>query len=389
MIRAVLAVFGKEVREALRDRRALASGLLYAVLGPLVTALALMAVGRATDPDANVAVTVSGSEHAPDLVAFLERERVTVERAPRTREVAVGERGGPRVWLTIPESYPLDFRAARPVTLQLTHDSARSGSRTALVRVRAVLLRFDQRTSALRLLARGVVPSAVRPLELDEVDVATAASRAAAALAMLPMFLLLAAFVGSLAPAIDATAGERERGSLEPLLAHPAPRLALAAGKGLASAVAAAVTVAATLGVTYAVLESPRIQELELAVGLTPRGAWELLAILLPLALLAPSLQMLVALFAKSFKEAQSYLSLLLFVPLVPGFLLAFGTVPESPVLGYVPLVGQQLLAMAVLRGEAVPVAQHALLSISTLGLAGAAVAATARLFSHEGLLTS
>src|SRR5438094_580466 len=187
------------------------------------------------------------------------------------------------------------------------------------MRARRLLEIYVRRMSALRMIARGVSPTLVAPLEVTDLDLATAEKTAANVLGMMPLFLLMAVFMGGLHLAIDSTAGERERGSLEPLLVNPVRRGAVAVGKWLA-VVAAAVTaiVVALLGFMLAIARVP-LQDLGIKFHL---GAPELIGMLLacvPLAFFAAALEMTAALFARTFKEAQTYLSMMLLVPIIPA----------------------------------------------------------------------
>ncbi len=385
-VKITRVVFQKELREGLRDRRAFGSALLYGVFGPVVAAMALLALSRSGEVKGPLRVSVEGVDRAPSLVAFLVGEGVRLDPPPRDIPNAV-RKGQVAVGLVITDRFARDFVEGRPASLRIVVDTASPASRSQGRRLQALLAQYAGRVASTRLLARGVSPAAVEPLRLSGVDVSTASSRAATALATLPMFLLLAAFVASMTLAIDATAGERERGSLEPLLLNPAPRHALAAGKCLAASTLAALGVLATLLVTLAVLASSALRDLELAFFFGPREASVLFALLLPIAFLAPAVQMAAALFAKSFKEAQSYLSLLLFVPMVPGFLIAFGGAPQNPSMRLLPLVGHQMLIAEVLRGESPRLPVAAVLTLGTLGLAALATMATGYLLSRERMV--
>ena len=204
---------------------------------------------------------------------------------------------------------------------------------------------------------------------------------------MLPIFLMMAAFVGGMSTAIDVTAGERERGSLESLLLFPVSRVALAGGKWMAAVVVNLLVVVATLVVSVAVLRSPKLDGLgfRFADDFGSLALW--LAILLPLTLLGPALQMAVALFSRSFKEAQTYLSLLVMAPALPGLVFAFRSVEIESWMRWTPIVGQQIALEDALRGEALAWASHLGLLAVTCLLAFACVALVSRLLDHEKLV--
>ena len=377
------AVFTKELTDALRDRRSLASGLLYALWGPAVMALALVALAQGRDADTPLRVPVVNGDTAPSLTMFLEQRSAIVERAPE--DPASGIRARTLAFAVVVDpDYAADFTAVRTATVSVLYDGSWAPSSRQAERARALLAEYARRTRDTRLVLRGISPETAVPIDVVDRDLSTAAGRAAGALATLPIFLLVAAFVGGMNVAADAAAGERERGSLEALLVHPVPRLAIAAGKAGAAAVVCALTVVLTLIVAQSALKHPRIQAIDLPVDLAAGDAATILALLLPLAVLIPALQVLMSLFARSFKEAQTQLSMLLFAPMVPGFLFAFGTVLPAPWMTVVPVLGQHLAVMRVLRGEATAWTTALALTAVTLALAGLLVTTTARLLDDE-----
>jgi len=388
MLDRVFAVIRKETFDALRDRRSLAAAFVYALFGPMVMGLALSTLAR-DNASGTVRLAVTGGEHAPSLVAWLGQSRAVVTPPPVGGEAAVFaavRHGRIDAALVIPTTYAEEFRAVRPAKVRLVYDASRGRSRTMARRARALVEAWGQQTAGSRLVARGVSPSVARPIDIGEIDLSTPASRAATVLGMLPIFLLMAAFISSMNTAIDTTAGERERGSLEPLLVHPVPPLALAAGKWAPAVLLSLAGTGLTLFTARLVLDADRLQDLDVAVGLGAGDAVGLFGLLVPLALLAPALQMLAALFARSYKEAQTYLSLLLFAPTLPGFFLALGTFEPPPWMGAVPLVGQHILAARILRGEGAGPAWP-LLAVVTVAGAVIAVVACARWLRDERIV--
>ncbi len=384
-VHPVLAVLRKELLDAARDRRTVASALLFPVLGPLVVGVALSGLARGR-VDRPLVVPVANASAAPSLVAFLARSRAVVAPAPPDPRGAV-RRGEIDVALVVDGAYAGDFAGSRPARVELVHDGTRSRSASSARRLGALLQAYSRETGETRLLARGVSPRITRALRVEEVDLSTAAARAGFALATVPVFLLAAAFASGMGVAADATAGERERGSLEPLLLSPAPPFALALGKWLAAATAAVAGTALTLLVIALMLRWEGVQALDVPLGLGAADAARLAALLVPLALLAAALQLLIGLTAQSYKEAQTQLSLLLLAPMLPGFLFAFGAVTAAPWMERVPVLAQSLLAAEALRGEALSVASLALLGAITVATALGAVAATAFLLRRERIV--
>ena len=379
------AVAFKELRETIRDRRSLLSGLFYGVWGPMVMAIALTALARDRGDDIPLTLAVEGAPRAASLMAFLADRRATV----------ISEDGGVdrvrshtrTVALVIADNYPGDFRASRPATVTLLYDGSWSQSRTQAERVRALLSEYARRVGDTRLILRGVSPSAVVALNLDERDLSTPASRAGAALGTLPIFVLLAAFIGGMSVAADVSAGERERGSLEALLLNPVPRLALVAAKWTAAALVALATVTVTLAVSHAILRLPRIQAIDLPVGLSMSDATQIWLMLAPLALLATSVQLLIALQAKTYKEAHTQLSLMMFLPMIPGFMFAFGSLQPAPWMTFVPMLGQHLIISDIVRGQGPAPGAATGLTLVTLACTLAALWAASVLMTSERIV--
>jgi sodium transport system permease protein len=386
MLRSAGAVFRKELRDAVRDRRSLVSGLLYAFWGPLVMALALVAVGRDRDFERRLTVALEGRDRAPSLAAFLEERGVALVEPPAALLTSVRERNLP-VAIALDADYETRFAQARPARVYLLYEGSSSVSGRDAKRVRELLEEYGRSVGAARLVFRGVAPDIASPLEIVERDLSTALGRAATALATLPLFLLLAAFIGGMNLACDTTAGERERGSLESLLHSPVPRLSLAMGKWGAAFVLSASCVALTILCSSLLLQHPRVQQIDLSIGLRAVDSAAVLVTLLPVAMLAPAIQLWMALYAGSFKEAQTQLSLLLFAPMLPGFLLAFGSIHETGWIRLVPVVGQHILVRDILRGVPLQLGPCMALAAFTLVAAALAGAATARLLGHERIL--
>ncbi|HJW10583.1 MAG TPA: ABC transporter permease subunit, partial [Albitalea sp.] len=227
-----LTVFTKELRDALRDRRTLAVVLVSSVLlGPLVLiALSAFIAGFEARAEKRE-VVLAGIDHAPSLVNYLQRQTYSVKPAPADFEAQLrsARLGDPVVVV------PADFEAAlargdAPL-VELVSDSANKQAESGTSRVQRLLLGYSRERATLALALRGVSPALLEPMRLEERDLASTQTRAAQITGMLPFFVMMAVLYGALNAALDTTAGERERGSLEPLLMNPTARLALVLGK--------------------------------------------------------------------------------------------------------------------------------------------------------------
>lgn len=377
----------KELTDGLRDRRALASALLMPLLGPLLVGVMLTRLAQDEDTRGPLVLPVEGAEHAPALVAFLRAAGAEVVAPPADPEAAVrsGERA---VVLRVEPEYGEAWSTGRPAPVTLVVDGSQQAARTDVERARALLAAYAGQVGTLRLLARGVDPALAQPLAVDERDLATPETRAASILEMAVMFVVMAAFVCSLYLAIDTTAGERERRSLEPLLLNPAPRWALASGKFLAAVAFGVVGTALSLAFVMAVLRRVPLELLGVRATLDLPAALALFVVAVPLAPLAAGLQLCVAAFARSFKEAQTWLGVTLFLPMLPGLVLTLAPARPGSALIAVPILGQQLLAGRVLRGEGLDPVALAACTATTLLVALAGLAGlTALLHREEALL--
>lgn len=382
----MLAVLRKELVDSLRDRRSLTSGLLYSLLGPLLVAMLLGALAKSMGGDKPLQIGVIGGERAPHLLAFLAQREVNIENLSGTAEEALRQ-GKNSVVLEIDASYGDDFRSLRPAGLRLVHDSSTPAGPRSLRRLEGYLEGFARDTARWRLLSRGIDPAITTPLAIQPFDLSTAMARASRVLGSLPIFFLLAAFIGGMNVAIDTTAGERERGSLESLLTHAAPAAALATGKWLAAAFFALLSMVIMLAMSVLVFAKASFEGLGVSIHFGFREALAVFLVLLPLALLVPAIQMLISIHAKNFKEAQTQLSLLMFLPMIPGFLLVAGALEKKPWMFFVPILGQQIEIFDLLGGEAIPAAPFAAGAITTLGLGALLVYLLGRLFGNEKIV--
>lgn len=382
-------VFAKEVGDNVRDRRSLGSALLGALLGPALILIMVLVLGQAlfTKVDKPLSLPVQGVENAPALVQFLEQNNAQIKPAPADPLAAV-RAGDAEVVLIIPPGFGADFSAGHPATVELVLDTSRTSAQVTIERVRRLLSSYSQQIGALRLMARGVNPTVTSALAVQDVDVATPQSQVLLFLNMLPYLLMFTIFAGGAGVIIDATAGERERSSLEPLLINPVARWELVLGKLLASlpfATAAVLVSLAAFGIIFNVIPMEEIVGFRMTVDVSALGV--IFLICLPMIFLASAIQMIIATFARSFKEAQTYVGFLPLIPALPGIGLAF--LPVKPALWtmLIPTFGQQVLINQLMRGEVVSALNVAVSAAVTLALAGALAAVAVRLFDREQIL--
>ena len=386
MIKALGVVFRKELVDSLRDRRSIMAALIWPVTGPLIFALMFTFIAHRQSTEKPLALAVKGAEYAPTLIRWLGQQGVRVTPAPAEPETAVRD-GDEDLVLEIPGDYAEDFKAGRTATLRLIIDESRDKARTPIRRTREYLRRYSAQMASLRLIARGVSPDLANPVAIEDTDLSTPQKVAARVLSMIPFFAMLAAFMGGMNVAIDTSAGERERGSLEALLINPVPRSSVVVGKWLVVAVFNLAVAALTLIAFRIAFAYVPLHELEVQIDLGPRPILLLVAILAPLATFSAALLMTVSLFARSFKEAQTYLSMIVFVPMLPAMMLMLNPVKPTLWMVAVPSLGQILLMNDVLGGLPVGAARLAVAVVSGLVATLIILVVATRLFHRERII--
>lgn len=389
---AVATVWRKEVRESLRDRRTLVSALLFGPLfGPLILAASLQFLVQRTiqEADQRLELAVRYAERAPNLIAWLEARNVAITKVTlddaATRR-AVQDRTWPLV-LSIPAEFAARFAAARPASLQLYSDASASRADRSGARVKMLIAQYGASIGRLRLLARGVDPLLQAPFAVQDIDVSTPQSRSVVVLGMLSYLVLLAMILGGLYLAIDATAGERERHSLEPLLTTPVPREQLIYGKILASATFMLLSLALTVIACAIALRFVELENLGLTARLDAGVVVKIILATAPLSLAAAGLMTVVASFTRSYREAQTWLGVVMLVPTLPIVFVGLADLQPSLGLMVVPSLSQHFLITTLLRGEAIA-PLHALVSAASSLALGAMLAWLAgRLYRRESLL--
>jgi sodium transport system permease protein len=391
-MRAILTVFSKEFRENLRDRRTLFTALVFGPLfAPILFAavLSLMIQRGDTQKDQPLSLAVSHAERAPNLVNQLVAYGVTVvpvSYADAEARASV-QRHEHKLILMVPEEYVTRFAAGRPAPLMLYSDASDNFAERDEHRVKMILAQFSSTIVRLRMSARGLDPMVLAPIAVHDVDVSTPASRSVLALGTMSYFILLTMLMGGLYLSIDATAGERERGSLEPLLTTPVRRDHLIYGKILAACAYMTLSLVLTVTALSILLRFVGLEGFGMSVNLGPLIAVKMILYCLPLVPLGASLMTIVAAYTRSYREAQTYLGLVLLVPTLPlVFASALGLRPTLPLMA-APSLSQHFLITSLLRDEALPLSYTALSVGTTLALGLVLAALAGRLYHRETLL--
>ena len=383
-------VFRKELADALRDRRTWMVVLVSSILaGPLSLLLLSKFVASVEENVARREVFLAGATAAPTLANFIERAGGTVKEAPADYRERVRSGELQNAVVVVPPDFEARLARGESVRLDVVFDDTSSRSQGP-VRVTLGMLRaFSRELGSQRLLARGVGLQVLSPVDVEEINLAAGKSRGAQLLFLVPWLALLGAVVGAISVAIDVTAGERERGSLEPLLMNPVSTPAIVIGKwAVVAACSAAVVVLTLIGFRTAMV----FISSETLSALMQFGAAEsvlFLAMLLPFAAMIAAVNMFAATYGRSHKEAQTYASYLTmlvnFAPVIPLFL----SVRDATWQLFVPAMAQQVVMMRALRGEAVGAVDVLVPAAMAIGITVLALGAQARLLRNERIVFS
>jgi sodium transport system permease protein len=390
-MRALLTVFRKEFRENLRDRRTLVSAFLFGPLfGPLMFGFIVSRMlDQSVQSDEPVSLTICGGEHAPGLTHYLESQGVKLTKVRMTADEArTAVRGGRvPVALVIPAEYPELFAGGAPAPVLLVADSSDLQTRKVVDRARVILAGYSSMIAQARLQIRGVDPLLALPVAVNDVDVATPSGRAVLVIGFMTYFVLFAVLIGGLYLAIDSTAGERERGSLESLLSLPVARSSLVAGKVLATCAYMCLSLGLSLVAFVVVFRFVPLEKLGMSANMGLGTALELFAICLPFVPLGAALMTFVASFTRSYREAQTYLSLVLLVPTLPIMFASIYSLKTRRSLMFIPSLSQHLLMTSVLRDEPVAALDLAVSAAASLLAALALVVLICRHWRRETIL--
>ena len=369
---SMLTVVRKEWLDFYRDRRTFMLSLLVA---PLLYPLIFLGIGKLSEMRAetqlekDLALPVVGMERAPNLVAMLRAYGIEAEQAPADIEDRIRAQDEDLA-LVIDEKFAEDWRAGKPAKVDVVTDTTRRNADVAVARVSKVLEGYGKTVGSLRLLVRGVDPGIAAPLNVGTRDLATPEAKRSSFMAiLLPMILTIFAFIGGAHLAMDTTAGERERQSLEPLLATPVSRASLVGGKMLAAVLLGLLSMLLIL-LSFKVTAT-LVSGMGRQMDVSFMAMGKLLLTLLPLVLIGTALITALAAGAKSMKEAQSHIMWLMMLPMLPAYGLMAYPIKDTALWQYaVPFLSQNQLIQKITRGEAASAEQWGLYLAASLALA-------------------
>lgn len=382
----IATIVAKEVVDTLRDRRTALVTLMPALFGPIFLVLMLHLVASQSDKARVLELPVAGAANAPALVDFLARQQVEIKPAPADFETRVRD-GNLDVALDIDTRFAEDVARGKPGIVRLYYDRSRDRARASIEQTESLLRAFNREWGRGRLVLRGVSPEVASPLDVEVHDLATPQSSGSIVLFLVAYYGLFAALMGGLAAALDATAGERERQSLEPLLTTPVRPLELATAKWAAVVALDATVVVLTLAGFYVTLRFAPLPAVGIPFLFSLTELGRFLVVLVPLVLLMPAVMLYVGARGRTFKEAQANVSLLLTVVAIIPFLPMFLQKKDPPWLTWIPVSGQYSLLSRALRGEALPWLDLLQSCVMPLALVAIALTLVARLLARESTL--
>ncbi|WP_041407549.1 ABC transporter permease [Shewanella loihica] len=355
---SIITMVRKELTDAARDKRSVMAGLYYAIGAPLMMCgMFMILIGQITSPEA-LNITITHGERAPDLVKYLASNEISQGDEADRKEIE----------LVISPDYAANMAKSQAAEIVLIADNSNEKLQSSIRRLEKALQQYSAEIGSLRLIARGIDPKVMQPIKVKVEDQATSDSKGGMILGVAIFMMVYAVFISGMNLAIDTSAGERERNSLALLLSHPVST------RDIVLAKVAAVTIFAMLGLILTLVISKVAygfvpwQELGFSVNINVDFILLMLAIGLPIALMAAALQLFVSFMAKSFKEAQSYLTIVLIVPMMLSMAASYNIAPDT--LQWLPISGQMQALIAFIKGKEIPMMQLALSSAITFVIA-------------------
>ena len=397
----IVTVYLKELKDSLRDRRTLISMIVIpTLLMPVImfgAGFVMSKVVRQAKAEATSLVIVGGAD-SPGIVAALKAEpRFKVVESPADYRQMVSEKKV-RLAVEIPAGFEAALKDGAPQTVTLYHYQGEMKSGMGVGEVDRFFRDLREKTVEGRLIARGLTKDLVHPFEIRRENVAPPAKVGGNLIGgLVPYMIIILCFTGAMYPAIDLTAGEKERGTMETLLCSPVHRVNIVLGKFLMVMTASVATIALTLvSMAGSIVLAGNFFTGRggAAVGggggfiptIDPAGILGVFALIAPVAVLFAALLLTISLFAKSYKEAQSYVSPLIIVVIMPAVLGMMPGIELSPKTALIPILNICLACKEMLSGV-----WHwgylAMIFGSTLVFAGIGIALCVRMFNREDVI--
>ncbi|MFZ6725313.1 ABC transporter permease [Undibacterium sp. MH2W] len=349
----LFAIVRKELKDALRDRRTLMTALFSSLLGaPLILLVFSTVLSQVESQEDKRIVLAVGMQHSPQLENFILRQGYQIKPAPIDYEAKSRSKEIDQPVLIIPDDFEEKITHGDKVSLEVAYDTSNRNAEFGVRPLRRLLDAYVQETMVMNLTMRGISTELLQLVDIKERYLQKAEERKTSVTEMLPMMVLMAIVVGGMYAAIDTTAGERERGSLEPLMMNPVNGWQLAVGKWSAVALVSMGVVVLTIGSFFPSQWLIKNDTLRAEFQFGFKDAIWFLIVLLPLAASVAAMQIAVALDCKSYKEAQVRNQIVsMFIPFVSLIPIMFpGREPSW--FQWIPVLAQNQMMNQVLKGE-------------------------------------
>lgn len=405
--KSIFVVYVKELKDQLRDRRTLISTIVIPTLiMPLMFFGASMVMSKIIKKaqDEGTSVMVVGAAGAPQLLAELKADpkfRVVPEAADYKQRIADKKM---RVALELPENFETRVQAGEAVAASILHYEGEIKSGLGVRELDSFLQKYRTKLVEQRLKERGLPPEIVKPYDIRRQNVAPPEKVGGATIGgFIPYIIIILCFVGGMYPAMDLTAGEKERGTMETLMCSPTKRINIVLGKFLTVLTASVATMAFSLlsmGLTASIGGSIFMGKSAAASAaastgkaaaatfpsIDPAGVLGLFALVVPIAVFFAAVLLTISLFAKSYKEAQSYVGPLIIVVIMPAMIGMLPGVELNAKTVLIPILNLSLVCKEMLSGTWNWPYIAAVFGSTSL-YAGIALALCVKMFNRESVM--
>lgn len=376
MSNRVTALLRKEIMDAVRDKRSLMAGLYYALFTPLLLAIVFSAViNKVTNPE-DVEITITNGSDASQLINYLGDRGIFHSDQSSSLK---------RIELVIGKDFSAQMNRSESAEVTLIADQSEDNLRSAISRIRNALQGYSSEVASLRLLSRGINPEITRPLKVNIEDQSTPDSKGGQLLGMVVLTIMLSVFISGMNLAIDTSAGERERNSLALLLSHPVSVRQLVIAKTLAVASFGVLGLILVMFVSKIVYPFVPWQEFGFSINISMKFMVVTLLVGSTVAIFAASMQLFVSFMAKSFKEAQTYLTFVIFVPMAMSYAVTLDFAVDE--LRWAPVSGQLQALIDIAKGKDFLVFQLVVSCLTTLLLSFALLLGMEKLLKSEKIV--
>ena len=380
------ALLKKELKEAFRDKRALMVAMMMAILAPVMIFAMSKVMIKEMVSTPEIYVKVTGAEHAPKLIKALAYDNIKLfSDVPEADKKVWDERN---IQLTIPESYGEDLLAGKTINIHLNADFSDKPMIAPLRRIKDSIRQFSRAIGYKRLLVRGVDVNLLNPVNVVEQDTSSPSSNFMMVSLMLGLYLLMAAFMSGLSVAIDTSAGERERNVLEMLLCQPVSTLKIVLAKLSCATLIAIIGVVLTISLTSVSMSFVDLTKIGATFSLDISAVVTIIAMLIPICFFASALQLFFSFQAKSFKEAQSSVTMVIMLPAMIPFIMTF--IDNKPQwFDWLPITGQSLIMEDIFKGLPVDWLNLGLTTLVTIAATIALIMTLASKLKSEKVIQS